>query len=556
MDVALYARVSTAHQQQAQTIDQQLERLRAVVAAHPAWNLADEHVYCDDGYSGAQLNRPGLDRLRDQATLAAFEVVVITAPDRLARKYVHQVLLLEELQQCGCRVEFVDRPMSDDPHDQLLLQIRGAVAEYERSLIAERMRRGRQAKLRSGLLLPWTHIPYGYLVDPAHPRDATQVHRDPVQALVVEQIFAWYTDPVAPLSLYGLATKLHTLGISSPTGKPRWSESSIRGLLRSSTYRGVAYSGHLRLKPARGRCSRLRPLGAGFSYERTPPEDWIAIPIPAIVSEEVWMRAQERLAHNKRFARRNNQAHEYLLRGLVYCGHCRYGCSGRNADPAYRYYLCRGRTLRPETTGQPTCQARYIPAAALDAVVWQDLCQIITDPTHITQALARAKSGAWLPQALQSRRTTLMHTSAQVERQKTRLLDVFLADVISRDEFERKHAALVQTAQRLAQQVRQVDAQAQQHTDVAALSAGVTDFCQRIQATLAHLTFAQRRQLVELLIDCVVVTDGRVEIRYVIPTAPAGEHLPFCQLRTGYFDQVLPGLTLLDVADRDLQVLQ
>src|SRR6185503_9852180 len=100
-----------------------------------------------------------------------FDLILITAPDRLARKYVHQVLLLEELQQQGCRVEFLERPMSQDPHDQLLLQIRGAGAEYERALITERMRRGRLAKLRAGQLLPWTLPPYGYRTDPERPRD-------------------------------------------------------------------------------------------------------------------------------------------------------------------------------------------------------------------------------------------------------------------------------------------------------------------------------------------------------------------------------------------------
>ena len=135
MEVALYVRVSTTRQQQTQTIEQQLARLRAHVATQPDWYLAEEHIYRDDGYSGAKLNRPGLDRLRDRAALAAFERVLLTAPDRLARNYVHQMLLIEELAQRGCEVEFLDRPMSQDPHDQLLLQIRGAVAEYERTLI-------------------------------------------------------------------------------------------------------------------------------------------------------------------------------------------------------------------------------------------------------------------------------------------------------------------------------------------------------------------------------------------------------------------------------------
>src|SRR6266567_2927516 len=113
MRAAVYARVPATRQAQAQGIEQQL------------------------------------DRLRDHAALAELDAVVVAAPDRLARNYVHQVLLIDELAGHGCRVEFPGRPMSDDPHDQLLLQIRGAVAEYERTLITERMRRGRQARLRA-----------------------------------------------------------------------------------------------------------------------------------------------------------------------------------------------------------------------------------------------------------------------------------------------------------------------------------------------------------------------------------------------------------------------
>ncbi len=143
MRIAVYVRVSGHRQVQTQTIEQQLERLQAHSPTQgQSWQ--EVTIFRDDGYSGASLKRPGLDRLRDQVGRSAFDLLLITAPDRLARKYVHQMLLLEELERGGCRVEFVERPMSQDPHDQLLLQIRGAVAEYERTLIAERMRRGRQ----------------------------------------------------------------------------------------------------------------------------------------------------------------------------------------------------------------------------------------------------------------------------------------------------------------------------------------------------------------------------------------------------------------------------
>jgi site-specific DNA recombinase len=95
MEVALYMRVSTSRQQQHQTIEQQLSRLHAYVALQPDWHVADEHIYRDDGYSGATLKRPGLDRLRDRAAMAAFECVLMTAPDRFARNYVHQMLLVD-----------------------------------------------------------------------------------------------------------------------------------------------------------------------------------------------------------------------------------------------------------------------------------------------------------------------------------------------------------------------------------------------------------------------------------------------------------------------------
>src|SRR6516162_5244982 len=194
MEVAFYVRVSTSRQQQQQTIDQQLSRLRDYVVTHPDWHVAEEHIYRDEGYSGATLKRPGLDRLRDRVAMAAFECILITAPDRLARNYVHQMLLVDELTQRGCRVEFVERPMSDDPHDQLLLQIRSGVAENERTLIAERRRRGRKAKLRSGQLLPWTTAPFGYRLDPERPRRADSVRVDPGEAALVAQLFDWYLE--------------------------------------------------------------------------------------------------------------------------------------------------------------------------------------------------------------------------------------------------------------------------------------------------------------------------------------------------------------------------
>ena len=548
MEVALYARVSTTRQQQHQTIEQQLSRLRAYVATHPDWYVADEHIYRDDGDSGATLKRPGLDRLRDRVAMAAVECVLITAPDRLARNYVHQMLLVDELTQRGCRGEFVERPMSDDPHDQLLLQIRSAVAEYERTLIAERMRRGRQAKLRSGQLLPWTRAPYGYLLDPDRPRDPSRVRLDPVQAAVVEQMFAWYTDPGQTPSLYQVAKRLSEAQIPTPRGGKRWNVASVRGILRSPTYTGVAYSGRTRPAPAHRRKSAIQPVGSGQSQQPAPAEEWIAVPVPALISEETFEAAQHRLDRNVQMARRNNTTYEYLLRGLVSCGQCRLTCGGRTLHPGYHYYFCRGRTDSLRLALGERCTARYAPAQALDELVWQDLCRVLREPALITHALARAQMGEWLPQALHARRQTLRDVLAQLERQQARLLDLYLGEVIEREEFERRRKEVAQSQHGFMQQLRQLDAQAQQPVNVAALAQGIEAFGQRMQPTLDKLTFAQRRQLVALLIDRVIVNDAQVEIRYVVPTGPKGETTPFCHLRLDYLDAealVIPATRLL-----------
>jgi site-specific DNA recombinase len=552
MDIALYVRVSTNHQQQTQTIEQQIERLQAHVAGHPDWHLSEEHIYRDDGYSGAKLDRPGLDRLRDHAALADFEQVLITAPDRLARNYVHQVLLIDELTKVGCQVSFLERPMSDDPHDQLLLQIRGAVAEYERTLIADRMRRGRQAKMRSGRLLPWTVPPYGYLLDPERPRDPSRVRLDVVKGEVVKQIFEWYTDPVQSGTLYAIAKQLSDTQVPTPAGGRCWSVSSVRSILRNSSYAGIAYSGRSRPAAARHRKSALLPVGPGFSHTSTPPEEWIPIQVPALVSQETFDAVQARLDWNKQMARRNNDTHEYLLRGLVSCAQCRLACPARTLPSGYSYYVCRGHTDVLRAVEGKRCTARYAPAQGLDDLVWQDMCCLLAQPALIIHELEHGQGGAWLPQALQDRRRTLRAALAQLERQQARLLEVYLAEIIKRDEFERKRQELMHTQTGLSQQLRQLEAQAQKQIEVTGLAAGITAFCQRLQPTLDHLTFAQRRKLVELLIDRVIVDDDTVEIRYVIPTSPEGEESPFCHLRLDHFDR-LPPVVAVKPADEITQ---
>jgi site-specific DNA recombinase len=277
------------------------------------------------------------------------------------------------------------------------------------------------------------------------------------------------------------------------------------------------------------------PVGSGVSFEPRPEEEQIPISVPAIIGQEQFDQAQARLAMNRQMSRRNNTKHQYLLRSLASCGQCKLSCTGRSYQQ-YSYYVCRGKTDALRAPRGERCPSRFIPAQALDDLVWEDFCYVVTHPESITQAVKRAQTGKWLPQQLQARSKTLKQALAQLRRQSERLLKAYLAEVIGLSELERKRREIAQKGQALQAQLHQVEAQAEKRLEVADVATSIETFCQRIQQGLDQATFEQRRQLVELLIDRVVIDDDQVEIRYVIPTSKAGEQTRFCHLRADYFN--------------------
>ena len=545
MRTAIYARVSTERQTLAQTIEQQVARLTAHVDSQGE-TLRTEDIFRDDGYSGATLNRPGLDRLRDRLKEATLDRVIIASPDRLARNYVHQMVLLEEFEQAGCRIEFLDQPLGQDPQDHLLVQIRGAVAEYERTLIADRMRRGRQMKLQAGILLPWTIPPYGYRLHPDRPRDPAGVQIEPTEGAIVQELFVRYLEDGG--TLLGLAKGLLQRGIKSPRGNPRWSAASLHGLLSNPAYTGKLYVGRTHARPARVRRSATHPLGKpAQSQDPTPPETWTFITdIPALVSQEVFEQVQAKLALNKQRASRNNTAHRYLLRALVSCGVCQSACIARTTKHGHSYYMCRCAVQPLYSQHDQRCEARYSPAQQLDTLVWQDLCELLAHPENITYALERAHGGHWLPQELQARKDALRKGHSSLAQQLERLTEAYLQGVIPLPEYQRRRQEVAQKQHALATQEKQLESQVGRHKELAGLVQSITTFCQRVQTGLAHTTFEQQRTLVELLIDRVLVANGDVEIRYAIPTHPRSEMTRFCQLRKDYFHNIVEILNLAD----------
>jgi site-specific DNA recombinase len=495
MRVAIYVRVSTSRQVKLQTIEQQLERVQKHVR-QKEWELLEENVFRDDGYSGTTLKRPALDALRDKVRMRELEIVVMLSPDRLARNYVHQMVLIEEFEKNGCRVEFVERPMSSEPNDQLLLQIRGAVAEYERTLLSERMRRGRLAKYKAGLLLPWTHTPYGYRVDPDRPRDPAGVRPDEAKAAVVAEIFAMYLEEGG--SLFGVSRQLEFQGILAPRGGKVWSVATLRGILTNPVYAGRIYAGRVRYRPPKIRRSATHPIGHPHdSAVPLSPEEWIPVAtVEAVVSQEQFDLAGEKLSKNKSFARRNNKAHDYLLRALVSCGTCKL-CSVARTQHAknkykQRYYVCSGKYKQAQSGLEEKCPSRHVPADQLDELVWKDLCEVMSHPQSITDALERAHGGRWLPQEFKARQQNLREGRAALKRQLERLTDAYLGEVIPLAEYERRRGDLQQRDVALAGQQRQLQTQAHQRMELAGVAGSVEEFCKRVRSGLANATFEQR----------------------------------------------------------------
>jgi site-specific DNA recombinase len=227
MKAAIYARVSTDKQGRDQTVDSQLEALRRWATAH-GHELKDDHVYIDEGYSGARLDRPALDRLRDAAREGEFDVLGVYSPDRLARHYAYQVLLLEELRKAACAVEFIQRPISDDPHDQLLLQIQGAIAEYERAVLGERFRRGKLQKARAGHWIAG-QAPYGYRYVPNRDGVPGHLEIEEVEAEVVRMLYRWLIDE--RMTVRQILKRLAAGSWRPRNGKRLWSNSVVHRVL-------------------------------------------------------------------------------------------------------------------------------------------------------------------------------------------------------------------------------------------------------------------------------------------------------------------------------------
>src|SRR5918912_3586517 len=293
--VAIYARVSTEQQASDNTIASQIAALEVRVA-QDGLHLTPDGRFIEEGYSGSTLVRPELERLRDAVAAGGLDRLYVHSPDRLARKYAYQVLLLEEFQRAGVEVRFLNRVPGETAEDALLLQVQGMVAEYERAKILERSRRGKRHAARAGAVSVLAAAPYGYRY--ISKRDGGGVARyeiDEERARVVRQIFTWVGRDRVRLG--EVCRPLRHQGCLTRHGKPRWDRYTVWNLLKNPAYAGTAAFGKTRAGP---RPPRLRP-GRGSSEQprrayglyAVPAAEWIGVPVPAVIDRALFDAVQE-----------------------------------------------------------------------------------------------------------------------------------------------------------------------------------------------------------------------------------------------------------------------
>ena len=433
---AIYARVSSARQKEEQTIASQLGALLET-AKQQGLTVPEQWVFKDEGYSGASLVRPALERLRDLVAQVPVDVVLCYSPDRLARKYAYQALLMDELGRAGTEVRFVRGRKAETPEDELLVQFQGMIAEYERAQIAERTRRGKAHRARAGVANVLSGAPYGYRYVRRTETSEARYEVIEAEAAVVQGMFQRYTEDW--LSIGEIARRLSAEKIATRTGKPRWDRSTVWGMLRNPAYMGSAAY----LKTAQtdeqvsiNRIGRMRGRQASrHRVEERPREDWIHIAVPAVIREATFEVAQRRLADNRRFAARNTKEPS-LLMGLAACQSCGYAyyrTSTRTARRKIYYYRCLGSDDYRYEAGR-VCDNKPVRADYLDGVVWDQVTALLADPALVQVELDRRLAEMRAVNPATSERARLGREVARTAKAINRLVQAYQEDLLTLEE--------------------------------------------------------------------------------------------------------------------------
>jgi site-specific DNA recombinase len=519
---AIYARVSSDQQKEEKTIASQTATLVAY-ARQEGYTVPEEWIFEDEGYSGANLVRPGLERVRDLAVAGEIQAVLALSPDRLSRKYAYQVLLMEELARHGVAMVFIKAPRSGTPEDELLLQFQGMIAEYERAQILERSRRGKRHRAQQGEVSVLSGAPYGYRYRRKTQETAAYYEVIDAEAAVVRSVFDLYT--ADGLSIGAITRRLNEWGVQTRKQSPRWERSTVWAMLRNPAYRGMACFGKttaaLRQRITRPLRLKGGPGSRDSANQERPRADWIEIPVPPLIGEETFARAAECLAQNQQQSPRRT-LEPSLLQGLVYCRHCGYALyrtSTRSSARKIYYYRCLGSDAYRHA-GRAVCDQKPIRQDLLDDRVWAAIIRLLEDPTLIQSELDRRLEMARHANPTQRRLDTLNRESVQVRKRMERLLTAYQEDLLSLDELRARMPALRQREQAVHAELLALTAQTADRAAYLRLAQTLSAFLTRLRASVETLDIRDRQRIMKLLVKEVVVGTDSITIKHSIPGHP------------------------------------
>ena len=529
-NAAIYARVSSAQQKEEHTIASQTAAL-ITFAQEQGYHVPREWIFEDEGFSGANLQRPGLEQIRDLAAEGQLQAVLVYSPDRLSRKYAYQVLLLEEFARHGVEAAFVKAPQGHSPEDQLLVQFQGMIAEYERAQILERSRRGKRHHARQGHVNVLCGAPYGYRYMRKTPETAAYYEIIEEQAAVVRKVYDWYT--AEGLSIAAIMRRLNEQGVPTRKRLARWERSTVWAMLRNPAYKGLACYGKTKLTQ-RQRITRPLRLRGGFAsrdsagHER-PREEWIEIPVPALVSDTAFDLAQERLQDNKRFSPRRTVEWS-IVQSLVSCSKCGYGMcrsSTRSSARKIHYYRCLGSDAWRHLNGA-LCDNRPVRQDLLDQLVWNEILKLLEDPSLIESEIERRLTAARNSNPNKRREESLQRDLTRTRKGKERLVTAYQETLLSLEDLRIRMPELRRREQTLQAELTSITEQTNDRANYLRLTETLTAFMTRMRSSAQTLDIAERQRIVRLLVKEVLVGDDTITIRHSIPipTAPSGNDAP------------------------------
>ena len=538
---AIYARVSSDQQREDKTIASQTAVLKAF-ASSQGYSVPVEWIFKDEGFSGATLVRPGLERVRD--LVAEGQIQAVLVPDRLSRKYAYQVLLTEEWLRHGVQTIFIKAPQSQTPEDQLLLQFQGMIAEYERAQIMERSRRGKRHRAKQGEVSVLSGAPYGYRYVRKTEDRAAYYEVIDTQAEVVRQVFDLYT--AQALSIGAITRRLNELAVPTRKEQGCWERTTIWAMLRNPAYRGMACFGKTQEAARQHRDNRVvrmrvhPPRRGPRPLQEAPKDQWIQIPVPALVDERIFELAQERLQDNKKFSPRRT-VEPSILQGLVHCARCGYALYRTSTHSSARkisYYRCLGSDAW-RYQGQARCSAQPIRLDLLEDTVWTEVARLLEDPALIQAELTRRVEAARTSHPAKQNQDRITRELLQAQRRADRLLTAYQEDLLSLDELRRRMPELRQRETRLKAELESLSAQLADQATYLRLAHTLGEFLERLRTQARGLDVLERQRVVRLLVKEVVVGDGSITIRHSIPNSnrssggPAGPADPGVPLPSG-----------------------